>query len=231
MHVVVDAGHGGMDTGAVRGAARESSIVLEIAKKLENKLRTHPELTVTMTRNADKAISLAERVRIANNLKADLFLSLHANTAGDARAKGFEFYFQNNLPPDEDSLYLAAVENQIIKVESSESNLEPSKKGDIISILDDLKRQHRIESSLKASRLFHQKVETKGPSSIKQAPFYVISKTQMPSVLIEVGFLSNPKEVKKLMSSEYQEELSNKIFQAILEYKEKMDKGSLSALN
>lgn len=226
-HIMIDPGHGGVDTGAVRGPAKEATVVLKVAQQLKKLLEEKTPYQVSMTRTTDTNLTLPERVKKAEKGQADLFLSLHANAAGDSRAKGVEFFFQNALPPDEDSLFLASMENQNVKDTSALEDGEPSKKGDVAAILEDLKRQNRIENSLRLSETLTQVWNAENAhakASIKQAPFYVISKTNMPAVLIEIGFLTNPQEAKNLISPQYQSLVAQKIFSAVLAYKEKMDK-------
>jgi len=235
LHIVIDPGHGGVDRGAVRGSIKESDIALSVSMMLKELLAQNPRFQVTLTREKDQTLSLKRRVEVANNAKADLFISLHANAAEDPRAKGLEFFIQNNLPPNEESLFQAANENQLLGQESeisggSQWDLEPSKKGDLIAIVEDLKRQHRVEASLKASQIFQKNLEKKQQATIKQAPFYVISKTQVPSVLVELGFITNPRESKLLTDLEYQQKLSVKIYDSLVEYKEKVDKTSREQL-
>ncbi|MFP5519967.1 MAG: N-acetylmuramoyl-L-alanine amidase [Bdellovibrionia bacterium] len=231
LHVVVDAGHGGIDAGAVRGTLRESDLVLDVAKRLRERIQSDPRFKVTMTREENKSLSLKERVQIANSLKADLFLSLHANAADDTRAKGLEFFIQNTAQSDEPLSYFSHIENQVVDDNPSYvQTLEPSKKGDLINIVEDLQKQSRLHSSLKASKIFHNKVTPEHPSAIKQAPFFVISRTQMPSVLVEIGFISNPLEAKKLNDTSYRSEIVEKIFVALQDYKEKVDKSLPSPL-
>lgn len=230
-HIMIDPGHGGVDTGAVRGSAKEATLVLKVAQQLKKLLEEKTSYQVSLTRNADTVLSLPERVKKAEKANADLFVSLHANAASDARAKGVEFFFQNALPPDEDSLFLASMENQNVNDTSVIvlDDGEPSKKGDVAAILEDLKRQNRIENSLKLTEVLAQVWNAENVHSkaaIKQAPFYVISKNSMPSVLIEIGFLTNPQEVKSLMTPQYQSQVAQKIFSALLAFKEKMDKDS-----
>lgn len=228
LHIMLDPGHGGVDTGAVRGNAKEADLVLKVAHQLKILLSQSKQFRVSMTRTEDVNTTLPDRVSKAEKSNADLFVSLHANTAGDPRAKGVEFYFQNILPPDEDSLYLASVENQNFKEELlTRDQQDPSKKGDVAAILEDLHRQDRIESSLSMTRLLSQIWELENVRekvSIKQAPFYVISKTNMPSVLIEIGFITNPKDMKKLITPQYQNEVAHRIYKALVAYKENVDK-------
>lgn len=235
-HIVLDPGHGGIDTGAVHSHIKESELVLKVANKVKSLLEQNSQLQVTMTRTQDRSISLPERVKLAENNNADLFVSLHANAALDSRAKGVEFFFQNNLPPDEDSLFLASQENQTVLSSGKENHAtdELSKKSDIAAIIEDLHRQNRMFSSLRLTQaLTHiwKNDENASQATIKQAPFYVISKTSMPAVLIEVGFLTNPHEAKKLTRDEYQNDLAQKIYSALVSYKEKVDNSEAKTLN
>lgn len=238
LHIMLDPGHGGVDTGAVYSGAKEADLVLKVAHSVKSLLEKDPTFQVSITRTNDRMLSLQERVHMAESKKADLFVSLHANAATDQRARGVEFFFQNNLPPDEESLFLASQENQAM-VASQEAHEtsggdEVSKKGDVSAIIEDLHRQNRMLSSLRFTQTLTNVwgADAKAAqSTIKQAPFYVISKTTMPSVLIEIGFLSNPREVKKLLNKEYQSDLAQKIYKALVSYKEKVDNSSAKTLN
>lgn len=238
LHIMLDPGHGGVDTGAVYGGAKEADLVLKVAQKMQALLAKDDKFKVTMTRTSDRNLSLPERVKMAEGTKADLFVSLHANAASDQRAKGVEFFFQNNLPPDEDALFLASQENQMVLNSRELHNIsggdELSKKGDVAAIVEDLQRQNRLSSSLRLTQALTQvwgNDNNAAQATIKQAPFYVISKTTMPSVLIEIGFLTNPREAKKLVSAEYQNDLAQKIYTALQSYKEKMDNHAAKTLN
>ncbi|WP_413560528.1 N-acetylmuramoyl-L-alanine amidase family protein [Bdellovibrio sp. HCB209] len=237
-HIVLDPGHGGNDKGAVYNSIREADLVLTVAQKLQTLLGKDNEFVVTMTREKDRSISLPERVKMAEEANADLYVSLHANAALDQRAKGVEFFFQNNMPADEDALYLANQENQAVQnardIHAISGGDELSKKGDIAAIVEDLKRQNRMFSSLrltKALTTIWGNDENAMQATIKQAPFYVISKTSMPAVLIEIGFISNPREAKRLQQKDYQKDLAQKIYNALVSYKEKMDNSSAKNLN
>ncbi|MEN0057378.1 MAG: N-acetylmuramoyl-L-alanine amidase [Bdellovibrio sp.] len=239
LHIVLDPGHGGVDKGAVYGSTKEADLVLKVANRLKELLETDPQFRVTMTRTQDRNISLQERVNMAEQAKADLFVSLHANAATDQRARGVEFFFQNSLPPDEESLYLAAQENQnALRQESvgtkDTSASELSKKSDVAAIVEDLQRQHRLHSSLRLTQTLTRvwsEDRAAASASIKQAPFFVISKTSMPSVLIEIGFLSNPRESQKLLNTAYQKDLAQKIYNALGAYKEKVDNSTAKTLD
>ncbi len=235
MTVVLDPGHGGADKGAQYGQAKESDLVLNIAQKVKKLLNNDADFDVHLTRSEDLQLSLPSRVQKAENLNADLFVSLHANAAIDSRAQGAEFFFQNSVSPDEESLYLAHQENQLLQEQNRNTNqqVDPSKKADVVAILEDMQRQARLYNSLQLTQQLAQSWSDLSPrkTAIKQAPFYVISNTTMPSVLVEVGFLSNPKEARQLLRSEYQQELAQKIYKAIVGYKEKMDKVSNRTLD
>ncbi|WP_413290653.1 N-acetylmuramoyl-L-alanine amidase family protein [Bdellovibrio sp. HCB337] len=223
LQVMIDPGHGGIDSGTSHLGVQEKDLVLKVAGYLKDLLGSNPQFTVQMTREKDQHVSLSERVKKAEKSQADLFLSLHANSNPSTRVKGTELYFQNSLPPDEESLLLAEQENQAeaVATNSAKSVESPSKKGDIMAIVEDLHRQHRAKSSLQITQLLAQDWSS---AAIKQAPFYVVSKTTMPSVLIEVGFLTHPEEAKKLSSVKYQQEIAQKIYKAVVQYKEMMDK-------
>lgn len=234
-HVVIDAGHGGSDRGAVHNGVAESDLVLKVAHQLKSLLTQNSQMRVTMTRLENKSLTLPERVRLAEKVKADLFVSLHANAALDSRARGVEFFFQNALPPDEESLFLANQENQMLESQAEVYEIsggqELSKKGDVAAIIEDLKRQSRMNSSLEFSQTLSRQWDNSKHVSIKQGPFFVISRTSMPSVLIELGFLTNPVEVKKLKNTQYQKDLAQKIYTALASYKETLDKPSIKTLD
>lgn len=230
LKVVIDPGHGGTDSGAVYGPAKESEIALHVARHLKQLIDSSSEFTASLTRESDHNVSLQDRVRIAEKEKAEVFLSIHANASVDQRARGVEFYFQNHLPADEESLFLANTENQIIQEAKDAGDGPLSKKGDVLAILEDLKRTHKMKNSYILSERLLGAWGKQPSDSIRQAPFYVVSRTSIPSVLVELGFISNPKESQKLVQSEYQREIAQKIYRGLIEYKEMVDKASLGRL-
>lgn len=212
-HVVLDPGHGGNDTGATRDAFVESKIVLQIATRVKQQLDLHPGLKTTLTRADDSGLSLKNRVILANKLHADLFVSLHANTSSSEYVNGMEFYFNSPAP-------LVATEAKI-----GESPLPVSNSEVIEKIKTDFRYYEKTEKSLMLTRSFREKsTESDQKSIIRRAPFYVIDNTTMPSILIELGFISNRREAKKLTSQTYQDEMARLLASAILKYKEKSDK-------
>lgn len=221
--IVIDPGHGGVDTGAQVGTTQESELALQVALLLKTKLDREPGIEVHLTREKNQNLSLQERVHKAEALKADLFVSLHANSSPDSRAKGVQFYFQNQLPADEETLYLAHAENRIENklAEKDSGKDELKKETDVQAIVEDLKRQVRIERSLDLSKSLQKHWDPlikKSQSPIRQAPFFVVTNTSLPSVLVELGFLTNPQEAKLLTNKQTQVQMASRIHAGLLEY-------------
>ncbi len=215
--IVIDPGHGGKDPGA-RGyyrSAREKDITLVIAKKLAKKIKARLGCEVILTRHNDKFLTLEERTALANTKNADLFISIHVNAHRNKRAFGTETYFLN-LATDEESIRVAAMENA-----TSTKNIS-----DLQTILMDLMQNAKINESsrlagyVQSNMVRHlgrkySKVKDKG---VKQAPFYVLLGAQMPAILIETAFISNPRECKRLMDPAFQDRLSDGIVRGIEKY-------------
>lgn len=236
LHVLLDPGHGGNDSGAVRGHLKESVIALKVSQLLADLLKKDERFKVTMTRENDKRVSLDSRVQIAKDVKADVLLSIHLNTSGDGRAHGEEFYFQNQLPVDEDLLFLASRENDEDESTTAKANEKLSSQNDVRVILEDLGRNHRIRSSGDLSKILFESWAKKngkkiGSRSIRQAPFHVVSNVNIPSVLVELGFLSNATEGPLLASAAYQNVLAKSLYEGLINFKETMDKDPERALS
>jgi N-acetylmuramoyl-L-alanine amidase len=211
--IVIDPGHGGVDQGAVRGSAQEAHIALQVALQLKDILNSTGTLQAQLTRVNNKTVSLQERVQMADFAQADLVVSIHANANADARAKGVEIYFQNHLPPDEETLYLADSEKTMWDTEVLPTS-EASRSNDISAIIEDLHRQHRMHLSRNLSFDILQSFREGGSKkylSVKQAPFYMIARPKAPSVLVELGFVTNPKEAQLLTQPEFQKQSALKI--------------------
>ena len=239
--VVIDPGHGGRDRGATHGNLKESEIALKVAVKLEKLLSDNPSFQVSMTRNSDRTLSLEERTLFAKREQADLYLSIHLNSSTDLRAQGKEFYFQNQLPVDEDSMFLASRENNAATPEpgtheprrniSQTENDSLSQHGDLRNIIDDLKRNQRIHSSSLLSKiLFETWVEKPtnagssrahrgGSRAIRQAPFFVIANSDAPAVLVELGFITHPTEGPRLALGSYQDELAHSLYEGLIKFR------------
>lgn len=220
LRIMIDPGHGGQDQGAVVGNAKESEIAFSVSQSLYRRLEANPQFVTTLTRTKDQMLSLSERIKKADQFNADLFVSIHANASSDIRARGVEFYFQNQLPASEESLYLAAIEN---KAENTLLETLPAKgeseTSDVQAILADLSRSHRTRQSFELARALAKNwglSERIDSHSVRQAPFYVITQNNRPSLLIELGFLTNPGDVKKLTDSKHQDELAKKIYDTLV---------------
>ena len=215
--IVIDPGHGGKDFGApgyIKGV-HEKDVVLEISKKLAKMIEKELGCQVYLTRSDDRYLTLEERTAIANTREADLFISLHTNAHKNKEAYGIETYFLN-LATDDESIRVAAMENA-----TSKKNIS-----DLQTILTDLMQNTKINESARLASFVqgslndnlkkkYDKINNKG---VKQAPFYVLLGAQMPSVLIETGFISNPFECKRLLNSEYQDYLCRAIVNGIRQY-------------
>ncbi len=216
--VVIDPGHGGKDFGApgyLKGV-HEKKVVLQIAKRLAQKIRDDLKLEAVLTRNSDRFLTLEERTAFANTQGADLFVSIHTNANRDNRAYGIETYFLN-LATDEEAIRVAAMENA-----TSTKNIS-----DLQKILYDLMQNAKInESSRLASYVQgsiirhlndnrYDRIKNKG---VKQAPFYVLLGAQMPSILIEASFISNPRECKRLADPKFQDRMAEGVVQGIRSY-------------
>lgn len=204
--IVIDPGHGGVDVGATRDSFTESDIVYKIAEKMKDLLNQKTDVEAVLTRQSNKGLSLPQRVQIANDLKADLFLSLHANSSNSSLVSGMEFYFSSP---------------QIKTASRATTTTNPE--NIVQKIKEDLIEFGKLKSSLELSHLIQENTLDQ-KSVIRRAPFYVIENTSMPSVLVEVGFISNRREAKKLATESYQLEIAKLLTLAILDYKEKSDK-------
>jgi N-acetylmuramoyl-L-alanine amidase len=216
--IVIDPGHGGRDYGApgyLKGV-HEKHVTLQIARKLAKMIRKELQTKVYLTRSRDRFLTLEERTAIANTKNADLFISIHTNSHKDRRAYGIETYFLN-LATDDEAIRVAAMENA-----TSTKNIS-----DLQTILHDLMQNakinesSRLASNVQVSMVRHLKnkrysrVKDKG---VKQAPFYVLLGAQMPAILVETGFISNPRESKRLVNAQYQQRICEAIIMGVKKY-------------
>lgn len=226
--VVIDAGHGGKDPGALGLHSKEKDITLKIALKVGSYIeKSFPEITIIYTRNNDTFIPVHERSQIANNANADLFISIHCNANKNKTPYGTETYVMG-LSKSDDNLDVAMRENSVISFEEDYSSkyegYDPNSSESFI-IFSMLQNAHLDQSLSLASLIqtdFRDRVNRKD-RGVKQERFLVLWKTSMPSVLVEVGYLSNPKEEIFLNSPEGQEYLASSIYRAFKEYKRNVD--------
>ena len=232
--IVLDPGHGGHDPGAVGPKnLYEKDVVLDIALKLRKILADDPNLEIFLTRETDVFIPLEQRTTIAISKNADLFLSIHANASPRREAKGIETYFLN-WTNDEEAMKVAARENAI--------SLKKMKKlNDGKNLLDDmlssLRRDSKRDESLKLAHFVQQNMVSSlnrnynhiVDHGVKQALFYVLFGADMPSVLVEVSFISNPIEEKLLSKDGYRSELAKSIASGINKYMTAVPEGQTIA--
>lgn len=213
-HIVIDPGHGGKDPGAIAFGLKEKDVVLQLAKIVAKKLKDQYGYDVSLTRNKDTYLALEERTAIANTRKADLFLSLHVNAHPDKRVGGVETYYLN-LASDADAMRVAALENA-----TSTHSI-----GELQDILQDLLKNAKIDESSRLAQFVHRnlakglkqdyKIKNLG---VKQAPFYVLIGAEMPAILMEVSFITNPAEAKLLQSDSYLDKIATEIVNGLIAY-------------
>jgi N-acetylmuramoyl-L-alanine amidase len=219
--IIIDAGHGGKDPGAVgRNGMREKDIVLKLARILAGKVRNELDCQPVLTRGTDVFLPLEKRTAMANIEKADLFISLHVNAHRYTNVQGLETYFLN-IALDEDSMNLAARENA-----TSTKNIS-----DLQVILNDLMLNTKIHESSRLAEFVHRgllgevcggykQVTNRG---VRQAPFYVLIGAEMPAVLVEIGYITNPGECKRLGSDAYLTRVASGIVAGIGHYMKDME--------
>ncbi|NJL25315.1 MAG: N-acetylmuramoyl-L-alanine amidase [Calothrix sp. SM1_5_4] len=229
--VMIDPGHGGRDDGTSRNRIREADITLSVARKLYSRLKTDRRFRPLITRDSDLKMTLNERARAAKEQDAEIFLSIHVNSSPDARAKGAEFYFQNQLPPDEESMFLAHRENDLESgaAEFTYPFLEKTRyPADVATIVTDLLdndrilRSSRLSTALKQNWRGSRKSKT---NSVRQAPFFVLSQMSAPSALVELGFLTNAEDFRLLTDPQAQEQMAEDLYRGLLQYRESITKG------
>lgn len=214
--VVLDPGHGGKDPGAIGiNGMKEKDIVLAVAKKVARKLSGSLGVEVFLTRKTDIFIPLEERTAIANTKNGDLFISIHANAAKSPQAQGIETYYLD-LAASEESRGVAALENasstrQISDLQNILSHLMQNSKKDESARLAGTVQKQLVAGLTKS----YPAITNHG---VKTAPFVVLIGAQMPSILTEIAFISNPTEGKRLQTDAYQEALAEQISQGVAKY-------------
>ena len=219
--IVVDAGHGGKDPGAIGPhKTYEKNVALAIAKSLAKQLRQKMKVKVLLTRSDDRFLPLHERTEYANQVGADLFISLHANASPNGKAYGIETYFLN-----------LSKNSQAAEVAARENGTTLQEVGNLDAILFDLMANAKINESSRLAAEVQQSVIAGLRShyshikdhGVKQGPFHVLLGATMPSVLIETGFISNPREEKRLTSANYQKRIAAAVVKGVMNYSETVD--------
>lgn len=223
--VVIDAGHGGHDTGAVGSSSKEKDLTLSMALKLEKYINKNlPEVDVLLTRNTDVFIPLFRRIQYANDEKADLFISLHCNYISNSKTRGTETFVMG-LHRATENLEVAKRENASILLESNyESNYDGydpnSTEGHIMmSMYQNNYLEKSIEFAANVEDQF-SRLHLSKSRGVKQAGFAVLRRASMPSVLVEAGFLSNETDEAFLLSDKGQQIVVESVFNAIRKFHE-----------
>jgi len=214
--VVIDAGHGGKDTGTIGpNGLMEKELVLDVALRLGRLITERLGAEVVYTRSSDAFIPLEERTKIANDQRADLFISVHANASAESNATGVETYYFN-LTSDQKGLDLATRENAAA--------------GSSISDLNDMLHRAVLQAKLEESREFAQKVQQAlwvnsarmnskaHDRGVRQAPFVVLIGATMPSILAEIGFVSNPHDEKLMKRNDQREKIAEALLRGVTQY-------------
>jgi N-acetylmuramoyl-L-alanine amidase len=221
--VVIDPGHGGAETGAIGPAGTmEKELTLLIARALADRLTSELGLRVALTRTDDVDLDLDERSALANQNRADLFLSLHLNSAARGDARGAESYFLSLQASDERAADSAALENLV-----GEAPAEPgSDQFDLQLLLWDLAQSRHLAASQRFAALVQEELNRQldlPDRGVKQAPFRVLMGAAMPAVLVELGFLSSASEERKLREPAYRAELVTTLVRAISRFKSEVE--------
>lgn len=219
--IVIDPGHGGKDPGAVNNGIKEKNFNLDVAKRLASVLKS-AGYTVHLTRTTDKYVGLYERTDIARKYKADLFISLHANSSKNKNAEGFETYYLD-FSSDENTIRLAAIEN---------AGVEKRGLGEMEKILGDMLLKARIQESKRLASKVQQntvnKVKKAGykvkNNGSKGALFHVLIGSSMPCILVEMGYTSSSVEAKRMSSDKFRNSLAEGIANGIHQYATELNK-------
>jgi N-acetylmuramoyl-L-alanine amidase len=214
--IVVDAGHGGHDTGTIGPSGLlEKDLTLDVALRLGKMLESRLGADVVYTRDDDTFIPLETRTAVANQQQADLFISIHANSSSDANARGVETYYLN-FTSSADALEVAARENAV-----SEKSIH-----ELQDLVKKIAMKEKIEESREfasdVQKLLHAGLAAKAPAirdrGVKKAPFIVLIGANMPSVLAEISFLSNPTDERRLQTPDYRQKIAESLYKGIARY-------------
>jgi len=226
--IVLDAGHGGHDSGAVGPTGlMEKDLVLDITRRVARLVESELGVKVLLTRDGDYFVPLRERTSFANRERADLFVSIHANAHPHASWAGVETYFLSSEATDSEARRVAALENSVVQLERPAAG---GRANDVVkAILWDLAQSafqwesSRLAEIVQDSITRSLRIPNRG---VKQAGFYVLGGAAMPAILIEVGFVSNPAEERRLRDSRYRDEIARAIANGIAEYKRQWDQAA-----
>jgi N-acetylmuramoyl-L-alanine amidase len=224
--IVLDAGHGGHDSGATGPTGlMEKDLVLDVTRRVAKLVAERMGLKVRLTRDNDHFVTLRDRTSIANRERADLFVSIHANAHRETATDGVETYFLSSEATDGAARQVAALENGVVQLEQPPGRA--SGQVDIVkAILWDLAQSEFQTESSRLAEVVHDsmtqslRISNRG---VKQAGFYVLGGAAMPAILLEIGFVTNPKEERRLKDTKYRDEIARAILAGLMEYKRVWD--------
>ena len=223
--IVLDAGHGGHDPGAVGPAGlQEKDLVLDVTRRVARLVEDRLSVKALLSRDGDHFVPLRDRTSFANKERADLFVSIHANAHRATASTGIETYFLSSEATDTAARQVAALENSVVQLEKT-----PGRGGRVDAVKAILWDLAQSEFQLESSRLAEVVQDSMTQAlripnrGVKQAGFYVLGGAAMPAVLIEIGFVTNPKEERRLKDSQYRDEIARAILAGLTEYKKKYD--------
>lgn len=213
--VVIDAGHGGHDTGSIGPTGfMEKELVLDVSKRLKALIEEQMGAEVLLTRDTDTFVALESRTQLANQEKADLFISIHANSSPEKNVRGVETFFLNLNTQSRDALATATRENA-----ASDKKIH-----ELQDILQKIVLNDKADESRELAKHIQTAMIARGNAGsnrgVKQAPFVVLVGATMPSVLAEVSFISNPDEEKRLKTAEYRQKIAEALYRGIKSYAE-----------
>ncbi|PYN71962.1 MAG: hypothetical protein DMD97_25375 [Candidatus Rokuibacteriota bacterium] len=225
--IVLDAGHGGHDSGAMGPTGlMEKDLVLDVTRRVGKLVEERLGIKVRFTRDADHFVTLRDRTSFANRERADLFVSIHANAHRETATDGVETYFLSSEATDSAARQVAAAENGVVQLESAAGRGNGGKTDIVRMILWDLAQsEFQMESSRLAEVVHDSMTQSLRISNrgVKQAGFYVLGGAAMPAILIEIGFVTNPREEKRLKDTRYRDEIARAILTGLTEYRRNWD--------
>ena len=218
--VVIDPGHGGIELGAKgKLGTFEKDITLAIALKLKALIEKNMAFQVVLTRDRDMDVAVENRSAIANNQKADLFISIHTNGSRQKSANGSEtFFLSTGATPDEETRRLAYLENNSSRIED---HVDKKSEEDVKMILWDMAQTAYIRQSSQLAEMIQAELNSPlgtRDRGIKQAPFKVLTGVACPAVLVEAAFISNPEEEKELVTDEFQSSVAEAVYRGLAKY-------------
>jgi N-acetylmuramoyl-L-alanine amidase len=217
--IVLDPGHGGEEDGARGpGGAAEKTVTLAVAERLKSLVETRLGARVLLTRSGDRAVTLDERAAIANNNKADVFISLHANASARRTLKGTEVFYLGLDNYGDQARRIAAAERQTLPVFGGGER-------DIEIVQWDMAQARHVDESLRLAGMIENELRGRvemGPRALQQAPFRVLSGANMPAVLVELGFISNAEQERQLTSDTFQANVAQALFDAVVRFRDSL---------